>query len=390
MKKKIVFAICLICSVSLVRAQQNFTLIGKLNGRDDGIVCLLYINKSGREINDTATVRDGSFIFKGQVPGPIYARLLGNIKSPSSDDSNFVQLFLAPANMSIVLSEGDFKHAAMSGSAMQDDMTRLNKQKEQFAIAESALGKELNALNGDGKSPDIFKARRDSLYKIYFQYREKDRVLDYAFIKQHPASYLGPYLMDYYFGSRKLSLDSAQLFFNSFTADVKKSVAGKNINAEILARKASAIGSTAPVFTKTDIDGKILDLTSFRNKSYVLLDFWASWCVPCRAEGPHLKQIYNRYHGRGLEVISISWDSKEKDWKDAITQDSTEMYRHVLANMFLPGDVSMRGKYAIAGIPTFILIDKEGRVAGRYRGADDEGSMDDMEKKLAQALPAGK
>lgn len=383
---------CVCIAKSQPKVETRFTLTGKIIGRMDGSIKLSYISKNGKEINDTATLINGAFAFRGEVPGPIYATLTGNTKTRSVDDPNFTELFIAPANMSVTLQEGDFKHAEISGSVMQDDMNLLNKQKRQLNKDVAVLVLEMNKLNGaeSGKSPDLLKVKKDSLYKIYYQYRALEKGVDYKFISGHSASYLSPHLMEYYFGSRKLSLDSAQLFYNSFTPEVKNSVAGKNINADILARKASAPGSMAPVFIKTDIDGKSIDLASFRNKNYVLLDFWASWCVPCREEGPRLKQIYNRYHNRGLEVISISWDSKEKDWKDAIKQDSTDMYHHVPGNMFLPGDVSMRGKYSIAGIPTFILIDKEGRIAGRYRGSDDEGSMDDLEKKLAQALPATK
>jgi len=293
--------------------------------------------------------------------------------------------------MSIRLTENDFKHHKMTGSPMETDMEGLRKQKAAILNAEDALGLRLIDINNNADTSTKTRAalviKRDSAYNALQQYLEQERKINYAFITGHPASYLSPYLMAHYLGSRRLPIDSALMLYNAFTPAVKNSIAGAEIGGEIKTRQASAPGKVAPVFVKTDIDGKNIDLTSFRNKNYVLLDFWASWCIPCRAETPRIKQLYKRFHTGGLEIISIAWDFKETDWRDAISKDSTGMWRHIKADMHA-NDGTMREKYAINGIPSYILIDKNGVIIGRYHGSDDNESTDDLEKKLSELIPA--
>jgi len=354
------------------------------------LIRLSYVDINKKIVKDTALLKNGKFIFKGAISGPVSSIISGNTKSQSSDDPNFLELFLTPGKMTIRLRENNFKQAKVTGSAMQEDMVAVNKLKEYNSKEEKNLSLQIEQIDKNGHDIKDSKASalmRDSLYKIYLQYRKEDEKVDCLFIKTHPGSYLSPYLMDYDFGSRKMTLDSALLFYNKFTASVKNSPAGKSIYEKITARMASSVGNFAPTFTKVDINGQTFDLTAFRDKSYILLDFWASWCKPCREETPQLKKLYKQYHAKGLEVVSISWDSKEKNWKDAIAQDTIAMWRHIMADMYLPNDNSLRNTYAIEGIPTFILIDKRGRIIGRYRGGDDEGNIEDLDKKLAEVMP---
>lgn len=389
MKRKLSFVLIFSICCLLLHAQDkkpannNFTLAGKVIGRDTGIIWLNYLDKNGNAVNDTTRLKNGSFIFKGVIAGPEYAVLMGDTKSRSSDDPNLKELFISPGNMTILLYENDFYHAKLTGSPMQADMDEVNKQKEAIIKVERVLGSNLENINQrlrNGKDTAGLNTIRDSILNQFKLCGEQNKKIDYAFITSHPASYLSPYLMNYYFGGRKLPLDSAQLFYNTFTIKVKNSPAGKSINEDINARIASSPGKMAPVFAKVDIDGKNLDLTSFRGKSYVILDFWASWCVPCRQATPYIKELYNKYHSKGLDVVSLSWDSDPKAWKAAINEDSTGIWHHLLANVFLPHDNGLRTMYAIEGIPTFVLIDKKGIIMGRWTGMgkDEEAEIDKM------------
>lgn len=367
----------------------HFILSGKVNGRNTGLIWLSYIDKNGKEVKDTTYLKKGAFAFKGYVSGPISAILLGRTKSRSSDDPNFTELFLEPGKMQIMLSENDFKSFKMTGSNTQTDMTLLRNQKSSVTKKENTIGlmlQELNNRMSKGDTSLLLRSKKDSVWGNYLVCREEERKIDYAFIASHPSSCLSPYLMDYYFGSRKLPLDSAELFFNRFTTSVKESPLGKNINSQIVQRKTSAVGGKAPDFTRADINGAPLTLSSLEGRGYILLDFWASWCVPCRADNPEIKRIYETYHPKGLDIISISWDSDKKAWHDAINKDGTNQWYHVFANVFLPNDNGLRGTYAIAGIPSLILIDKNGTIIGRYRGGSEEGDISDLDKKLAEVF----
>jgi thiol-disulfide isomerase/thioredoxin len=146
-------------------------------------------------------------------------------------------------------------------------------------------------------------------------------------------------------------------------------------------------------FTKQDINGQTLSLASLRGK-YVLLDFWASWCGPCRKGNPHLKSLYSKYKDKGLEIVGVSDDDRDlAAWKKAVEQDGIGIWRHVLrgldmekrmANQPNPDDIS--DYYGIHSLPTKILIDPQGKIIGRYGGGGEDDEA--MDKKLASIFGA--
>ncbi|MEO7049280.1 MAG: AhpC/TSA family protein [Ferruginibacter sp.] len=377
----------------ILNAQQifnnnKFTFSGIVNGEDTNsgkkmiFLQMNYKGQNGQYIKDTCYLKNGRFVFSGYINGPTDAYLQGdNQKSGSIED----MIFLEPTNMQGVLVENDFKDAKINGSVTQYEFEKLKKEKQSNKKTEDKLNmelKEVDKLTRNGDTSMALKNKRELIWNRYLSYREEDKKIDYAFISTHPDSYLSPYLMNYYFGGRKLSIDSAELFYNNFKKPIQESIYGKSIKDQIVARKLSLTGSAAPLFSKTDINGNEINLSSFKGKSYVLLDFWASWCVPCREITPRLKSLYQKYHSKGLDVISISWDSDKKAWLDAIAKDDTNNWYNVFADVFKPLDNGMINKYAIASIPTLILIDKNGIIVGRYRGDGEDGDEAALFNKL--------
>jgi peroxiredoxin len=390
MIKKIILLSIICLPIYILHAQQTklinkFSLSGSITGQHLDFLRLSYKDQNGKYVKDTCHIKNGTFVFTGYLNGPTTANLMGHTKSNSSDDPNFTMIFLEPVQMRATLIEDSFKNAIITGSPTQYEFEMLKKEKEPITKIEDKLSKELKEIDKivqKGDTSIATKNKRDIIWNSYLKYREEDKHIDYAFISTHPGSYLSPYLMGYYFDSRKLSLDSAELFFNSFDNAVQESLYGKLINDQIIARKSSSTGSPAPIFSKTDINGKEINLSSFKGKSYVLLDFWASWCIPCREITPCLKKIYQKFHSKGLDVISISWDSDKKAWLDAIAKDDTNNWYNIFGDVFQPMDNGLRNKYAIASIPTLILIDKNGIIIGRYRGDGEDGDETTLLNKL--------
>lgn len=341
-----------------------------------------YVDQNGKSVKDTFYLKNGGFSFSGFINGPTAAFLQAdNQKSGSIED----MIFLEPAPMHGVLVENDFKNAKINGSVTQYEYENLKREKQLNKKMEDKLTmelKEVDKIIKNGDTSTSLKSKREVIWNSYLKFREEDKKIDYAFISAHTASYLSPYLMDYYFGSRKLSVDSAELFFNGFKKPIQESIYGKLIKDQIVARKLSLTGSKAPLFSKTDMKGNEIDLTSFKDRSYVLLDFWASWCEPCREITPQLQSFYQKYHSQGLDVISISWDSNKNSWLDAIDKDGTNNWHNIFADVFQPLDNGMMNKYAIASIPTLILIDKNGIIIGRYRGDGEDGDETVLFNKL--------
>jgi thiol-disulfide isomerase/thioredoxin len=149
-------------------------------------------------------------------------------------------------------------------------------------------------------------------------------------------------------------------------------------------------GSVAAAFSTTDINSKPLKLSDFKGK-YVLLDFWASWCVPCRKSNPHIIELYHKYKGKGFDVIGVADDDNRLlQWRNAVKQDSTGIWHQVLRGA---GKISAQqsGKsnskdlhllYNIQSLPTKILIDPTGKIIGRY--GDNDTTDDDLDKALTE------
>ncbi|HEY2720984.1 MAG TPA: TlpA disulfide reductase family protein [Chitinophagaceae bacterium] len=390
-KKIFSFILFLNCSNLLIAQEgqlaNKFTLEGRILGEPLKFLILSYGGAKGIEVKDTCYLKENNFSFVGYINGTTSAFFQTDKQKTSSIEQ---MIFLEPVSMKASLDEDNLKYARVTGSATEHDFEILKEVKKRLDKEEVKLSHALDAIYNSidkGDSSLTMQNKLDSVSNERGKCKEQQKQVDYAFINSHPGSELSPYLMEYYFGSRKLSLDSAEIFFNGFHKVIQQSTFGKSIHDQIIARKLSATGGPAPPFSKMDISGKEISLSSFKGKSYVLLDFWASWCEPCRAITPTIKEMYQRFHSKGLDIVSISWDSNKKDWMNAITKDSTNEWYNVFADVFQPGDNGLRKKYAIASIPTLILIDKNGVIIGRYRGDGEDGDemamFDTMNKIFA-------
>ena len=151
--------------------------------------------------------------------------------------------------------------------------------------------------------------------------------------------------------------------------------------------EANSEGKQATDFSALDFNGKIIQLAGFKNK-YVLLDFWGSWCVPCRQSTPHLIELYKKYADKGFTVIGIAeeYDKTGNAWKDAIQKDGIDIWNNILSNPNAdPTNQSVKTiatKYSIHVFPTKLLIDPSGHIIGRFEGTSREAELDKQLKEI--------
>jgi len=198
-----------------------------------------------------------------------------------------------------------------------------------------------------------------------------------SFIKLHPDAFASMYILNMMITI--IPADNAQLYFDELTPAYKNTSYAASIQKTIDAKKITAIGKTAPDFEQPDTSGKMVKLSDFKGQ-YVLLDFWASWCGPCREENPNVVKAYQKFHGKGFTVLSVSLDQpgKKANWLNAIHHDQLT-WTQVSDLQFWNNAVAVL--YGIKAIPQNFLIDKNGKIiAVNIKG-------DDLNKKLEELFP---
>ncbi len=348
-----------ICSgqVSSSNNDNYFELTGRLLGRDTGFIILWYPDTSGTYVRDTSYLENGSFKFNGMVKEPSFAHLIGSVKN-----GNYSSFFLEAGNQSIVLEEDYFDKVQMKGSktqrlndSLQNELSKISAQKNALERRLSKLDSTFKIQKNDGNDKvDGQKIKALSL-KINQLYNETiNKRLN--FIKSHPNSYVSVTELSGLLVANHIPVKLIRPLYEGLSTEVKNSRAGLYCLKEIEIRSKLTAGNYLSNFQTNDVNNNSISLNDFRNK-YVLLDFWASWCAPCRDAIPHLRQVYNQYHSKGFEIIAVSLDQDKTQWKKAIQEDNTNNWIQVLK----VGEMESIFK-PIQAIPQQILLNKTGKI----------------------------
>ena len=231
-------------------------------------------------------------------------------------------------------------------------------------------------------------SNRDSVSRLMEPYRKiyLERMTDY--VKKYPSTALAANFLCMNTG--RMTLEQLKEAYNKLDETAKQTSAGKEIAAEIATLDRVAPGNPAPEIAKNDlVTGKPFALSSLKGK-VVLLDFWASWCVPCRKSNPHVKALYEKYRKKGFDVVYVADnDSRPEDALKAIDQDGIRKYHHVLRGLKTLKDANgkMTGydksedvseQYAIHFLPTKYLIDREGKIIGKVTDEELDAKLKEI------------
>lgn len=383
--KFIIIAFLLVCFNTVfsqdIAHKESFSLKGHIATQKTGWAWLRYANKEGKDILDSAYLDKGNFLFIGSINGATRATLRFLNKSLGVNDPNSISIFIENANMTIDAKENDFKNAKITGSKTQSDHEILERSKKELLIKKEGLSVELKELSKAIKDRDSVwgTSKKQELINLELQKATKQlEQMDFDFIEENPKSHLSSFLLLSYITKYKISVDSAELFFNQLTAQIHAGTFGKLTKEHIRNVKSSMVGSPAPLFSLVASDGRKVKLEDFREKKFVLIDFWASWCVPCREILPKITQFHQKYGPMGLDIVSISVDTDKKAWLKAVGQDNKPWHQLLDPIPFQDGGSMTR--YAIPSIPLLLLIDKKGVIIGRY----ENGDLTSLDKKLKE------
>jgi len=373
------FWVTVICCIAMISCKDHssknpdaivkdstYTIIGKIQGVDSGWVYLMH-DQSDAHVPDSAKIDSGFFTFTGKADAPEYC-LLG---IPNNGSREYrLGFFVENGKINLSGKKDSVADATITGSVAQDEYKNYIASRKSLDEEEAKL-RDLYDIVEAKKDPRL----TDSLKKIFELYEKKQKDFIKEYIKNHPASYVGA-LQVYQNFSYNPDASELETMYNSFAANIQSSSIGKKIKATLEAAQKTAIGNTAPEFSQNDANGKAISLSSFKGK-YVLVDFWASWCGPCRVENPNVVKAFQKFHSKGFDILGVSVDEKKDKWMDAIKKDNLNWHQ---VSDLQGWKNSVAQLYGVEGIPMNFLIDKEGKIIGKgLRG-------EDLEKKLAEVL----
>lgn len=367
---------------------KKYSLSGEIKGEDTGTIYLKYFDAGIRNV-EAARIQNGQFQFNGFISEPVLASITDNKQTIDGRQNAYKGFYMDPATMKISLVAYDFKNAKLTGSKTNDDWLRLSEKTDELYSRFYPLKNK--------STENLSEKQKDSLNF----YSKKIADIHINFSKENPRSIIAAKAISD-LSLVQISNDSILHLLDNLDTTLKKTYSFQTLKQNIRHAINSGINHAAPDFIRQDVNSKLLRLSDFKGK-YVLLDFWASWCVPCRKQTPHIKNIYKQYHSKGLEIIVVSCDAKYDAWHKAIKQDSIQSFHNILA--FTNSDMEflkthdnrmeasfkgeLRKLYNLMPIPAQILIDKDGIIIGRY-SLYDNTTVDDMDKKLSEIFSVNK
>jgi thiol-disulfide isomerase/thioredoxin len=386
--KSLYACLLLVCSQMALGQPGGYTIQANILGQGNYKLSYSYATAGGR-VEDTPRSANGDHIdFAGHVDEPVIAFF--NTEDPSSRYSLVkggiympgprLEMVISNSNLRIEGRSDELYLARVKGDRFNEEFNLLKKQENPLIRQQWTLRKQLML---QGKSGDT--TARNTLVAQIKTIGEKISGIRRQYIEDHPGSFISVYLLSQM--TEDYRPDEYASVFAGLKDDWKSTFWGKYVEAKIKSKTAIVIGKPAIDFTKKDMNGNPFTLSSLRGK-YVLLDFWGSWCGPCRASHPHLKALYAQYRDKGLEIVGVA-DEKtadlakaEQSWLEAIKADGIG-WLQVLNNYDRAG-MDLGRVYGISGYPTKILLDKEGNILYMQVGDGSEALDAEMKKVFGE------
>ncbi len=346
-------------------AKGPFTLSGEIVGMDTGTLEILYPLADSSH-TDEVTVKNAKFTYETNLSEPV--NMILRVKGTRGEELAF---FADPGKMTLKGNKDSVYAGVIEGGATQKIFKAGEEKIKNIMSSGEALYMQYMQAQQSGDSATMLRIQ-DAFTKM-----QGEAV---TFAKEYAVANRNSVVAAYYgllYLNEPGKAENVQMLYDTLTPAVKKSYFGGKLESIVSSATKTAVGQMAPEFSQADTSGNPISLSSLRGK-YVLIDFWASWCGPCRQENPNIVKAYAAYKDKGFDILGVSLDQQKSDWLKAIETD--KLYWNQVSDLkYWENDVAKL--YGIQSIPASFLLDKEGRIiAKNLRGAE-------LEAKLAELMP---
>lgn len=368
--KKIVFGIFALSLLFACNSNPDgFVINAEVQGEiENGTkVYLKRINEVNQPVDvDTTTVENGKFSFTGKA---------------DSLDLQYIFVDKVNGNIPVIIENGTIDisfqkdsllFAKIKGTDQNDMFSKFLDESRNFSKRYTSMGKDFEKARASGDT-----ATQDAIQEELKEFREEAKNFEINFAKEHPSALISVMLLERFQQTKEVPDNEIDAIFEALTPQLKNTAAAKRIKASADKNKVTAIGSKAPDFSAPTPTGESLALKDALGK-ITIVDFWAGWCRPCRAENPNLVNIYTKYKDSGLKILGVSLDKTKEEWTEAIAADGLEWNQ--VSNVQYFDEIAKL--YNVNAIPAMFILDENGVIIAK----DLRGEA--LENKIAELLGA--
>ena len=368
MKKLVQIALSFLI-LSCSDESEKFKIIGTTDLDDGKKIFRVVADQNNQPIVlDTILVSKGEFKFQGTVIEP---------------DINFLYMEGIQGNVGFIVEPGTIKAKLLKDDLGSSEFKGTTSN-DSYILYKNETKSLINSLNEIATEYERAMALGDDLLgndlaEQHNDLRKKVKEYEIKFIQTHNNSFFSALFLEKYLSAKDLDVEMAKIYYNNLDDKIRNTKTGNNIyNLVNVSKKKIEVGELAPRFEGPDPNGSILKMNDLLGK-VTILDFWASWCRPCRVENPNFVRIYNKFNGKGLNIIGISLDRDKNNWIKAISDDGLVWSQ--ISNLKFWNDPIAK-LYNISFIPQTYILDEEGRILStNLRGSFLERKIEELLSK---------